>query len=237
MIKHFLKLFVLILSLGLVTSCDHDDEIAKPEYVSLQFSPAAGTNVGVEVGGTTNYDVKVYSANTKNEDRTFNVVVLSTSTLGASGYTVPGTVTIPSGTNEGTLSISVSDVGLGVAGKTLFLGIEADPSFSTGAPVRINVARVCPGKEFVVSLTFDAYPSETGWELIDSDGVSVINVPDGKATASRSLCLSNGTYTFILRDQYGDGIVDGGATLSYAGEVLATVDGDFEDDTSVEVTF
>ncbi|WP_034918913.1 hypothetical protein [Gillisia sp. CAL575] len=235
MIKHFLKLFVVLLSLGLVTSCDYDDEIANPEYVSLQFSPTAGENVGVEVGGSTNYDVKVYSANIKNEDRTFNVVVLPTTTLGASGYTVPGTVTIPGGTNEGTLSISVSDVGLGVAGKSLFLGLEADPSFTAGSPVRLNVARVCPGKEFVVNLTLDAYPSETGWELIDSDGVTVLKVTT--ATATRSLCIASGTYTFILTDSYGDGIADGGATLTYAGEVLATLSGDFGTETSVEVTF
>jgi len=235
MIKHFLKLFVVLLSLGLVTSCDHDDEIAQPDYVSLQFSPTAGENIGVEVGGTTNYDVKVYSAKVASQDQTYNVVVLPTSTLAASGYSVPATVTIPAGSNEGTLSISVSDIGLGVAGKSLFLGIEADPSFSTGAPVRFNVARVCPGKEFVVALTLDAYPGETGWELLDADGVSVLKVT--AATATRSLCLPSGTYTFILTDSYGDGIFDGGATLSYAGEVLATVSGDFASETSVEVTF
>lgn len=236
MIKHFLKLFVVLLSLGLVTSCDYDDEIENPDYVSLQFAPAAGENVGVEVGGTTNYDVKVYSANITNQDRTFNVNVLPTTTLGTDGYTVPATVTIPGGTNEGTLSISVSDIGLGVTGKRLFLGIEQEPGFSTGSPVRINVDRVCSGTEFVVDLVFDANPGETGWELIDSDGNSVVSV-DGNATATRSLCLPSGTYTFILKDSAGDGIVDGGATLSYAGTVLATLSGDFESETSVEVSF
>jgi hypothetical protein len=235
MIKHFLKLFVVLLSLGLVTSCDYDDEIANPDYVSLQFSPG-GENVGVEVGGSTNYDVKVYSANITNQDRTYNVNVLPTTTLSADGFTVPATVTISGGTNEGTLGISVSDIGLGVAGKKLFLGLEQEPGFSVGAPVAINVARVCPGKEFVVDLVFDAYPGETGWELIDSDGISVISI-NGTATATRSLCLPNGTYTFILKDSYGDGIVDGGATLTYAGVVLATVSGDFEEESSVEVSF
>lgn len=236
MIKHFLKLFVVLLSLGLVTSCDHDDEIPNPNYVSLQFAPATGQNVGVEVGGTTGYDVKVYSANITNQDRTYNINVLATTTLSADGYTVPGTVTIPGGTNEGAFSISVSDIGLGVAGKSLFLGLEQDPGFSVGAPVRINVVRVCPGEEFVVDLVFDAYPEETGWELIDSDGNSVISV-SGTATAKRSLCLPSGTYTFILKDSYGDGIADGGATLSYAGVVLATLSGDFKSETSVEVSF
>ncbi len=245
MIKHFLKLFVLLLSLGLVTSCDHDDEIAQPDYVSLQYSPAAGENVGVEVGGTTNYDVKVYSAKIANQDQTYNVVVLPNSTLAAAGYNVPATVTIPAGSNEGTLSISVSDIGLGVAGKTLFLGIEADPSYSIGAPVRFNVARVCPGKEFVVAFVFDGYAEETSWSLVESSGATVISVPAktyarGTASVSRSLCVAPGTYTFNVADSFGDGLTYpnlGSITISYAGVVLEEISGDFGEGTSVEVTF
>lgn len=234
--KQFLKLFIVLLSLGLVTSCDYDDEIENPDYVSLEFIPASGRNLGVEVGGSANFDVKVYTANITDQDRTFNVNVLPTSTLAAAGYDVPATVTVPGGTNEASFSISVSDVGLGVLGKSLFLGIEQEPGFSTGAPARLNVARLCPGKEFVIDLVLDAYPGETGYELIDSDGNSVVKVSSSPAP-SRSLCLPSGTYTFFLRDSYGDGIPGGGATLSYAGTVLATLSGDFTTETSVEVTF
>tara|TARA_R100001369_G_scaffold38462_1_gene64154 strand:- start:3723 stop:4454 length:732 start_codon:yes stop_codon:yes gene_type:complete len=243
MIKHFLKLFVVLLSLGLATSCDYEDDFQNPDYVSLQFAPAAGTNVGVEVGGTTNYDVKVYSANITNQDRTFNVVVLPTTTLSAGAYTVPGTVTIPGGTNEGTLSISVSDVELGLAGKSLFLGLEADPSFTAGSPLRINVARVCPGKEFVVAFVFDGYASETAWNLKDASGTTVVTgggYRDGLASTSRSLCLAQGTYTFTVTDSFGDGLTYpnlGSITLSYAGAVLETISGDYGDGTSVEITF
>lgn len=243
MIKHFLKLFVLLLSLGLVTSCDHDDEIAQPDYVSLQYSPSAGENVGVEVGGTTNYDVKVYSAKIANQDQTYNVVVLPTSTLSAAGYNVPATVTIPAGSNEGTLSISVSDIGLGVAGKTLLLGLEANPSYSIGAPVKLNVARVCPGKELVLAFVFDGYASETAWTLKDAAGVTVVSgsgYKDGLATLNRSLCLAQGTYTFAVTDSFGDGLTYpnlGSITISYAGTVLETISGDYGDGTSVEFTF
>lgn len=233
--KKYLILLLAVVSMPLFTGCESEEDFAPLNYVTLQSAPAAGQNVGVEVGGTTNYEVKVYTANITDQDRTFNVMVLPTSTLGAEGYTVPATVTIPGGTNEGTLSISVSDIGLGLAGKTLFLGLESEPGLSTGSPLRINVARVCPGSEFVVDLVFDAYPGETGWELLDAEGNSVISV-NGNATASRSLCLPSGTYTFILKDSYGDGIVDGGATLSYAGTVIATVSGDFASETSVEIS-
>lgn len=244
MIKHFLKLFVVLLSLGLVTSCDYDEEFEKPDYVSLQFSPG-GANVGVEVGGSNNYDVKIYSANITNQDRTFNIVVLPTTTLSADAYTVPATVTIPGGTNEATLSISVSDIGLGVAGKRLFLGIEEQPGFSVGSPVRINVSRVCPGKEFVVEFVFDGFAEETSWSLVDANGETVVSVPAGTyargtAGVSRSLCIAPGTYTFNVGDSFGDGLTYptlGSITLSYAGEVLEEISGDFGEGTSVEVTF
>lgn len=245
MIKHFLKLFVVLLSLGLVTSCDYDDEIANPDYVSLQFSPAAGENIGVEIGGSTNYDVKVYTANITNQDRTFNVNVLPTTTLSAAGYTVPGTVTIPAGSNEGTLAISVSDADLGVAGKSLFLGIEEQPGFSVGAPVRLNVVRVCPGKEFVVTFVFDGYAEETSWSLVDASGATVVSVAAGtykRGTAglSKSICIAQGTYTFNVADVYEDGLTYpnlGSITLSYAGVVLEEISGDFGAGTSVDVTF
>lgn len=243
MIKHFLKLFVVLLSLGLATSCDYDDDFENPDYVSLQFAPAAGQNVGVEVGGTTNYDVKVYSANITDQDRVFNVNVLPTTTLSSGAYTVPATVTIPGGTNEGTLSISVSDVELGLAGKSLFLGLGSDPSFTTGSPLRINVARVCPGKEFVVAFVFDGYASETSWNLKDSAGATVVSgggYADGLGSTSRSLCLAQGTYTFTVADSYGDGLTYpnlGSITISYAGSVLETISGDYGEGTSVEITF
>jgi len=229
--KNFLILFITV-STTLLVGCDLDTELTTPNYVTFEKGPLP---IGVEVNGSASYDVTVYTANITNEDRTYNVNVLPTTTLSADGYTVPATVTIPGGTNEGTLGVSVSDVGLGVAGKSLFLGLGVEPGFSVGAPVRLNVARVCPGEEFVVDLVLDAYPGETSWQLLDADGVSVISV--ATVAARRSLCLPSGTYTFILKDSYGDGIAEGSATLTYAGTVLATVSGDFATETSVEVTF
>jgi hypothetical protein len=230
--KKYLILFISIISFTAFVGCSEDDDIEAPNYVAFQ----QGFNAGVEPGGNATYDVKVYTANITGEDRQFTVNVDPTTTLNASAYTVPSSVTIPGGTNEGTLSISVSDVDLGLEGKRLFLSLGQEPELSTGAPVRINVVNVCPGSEFVIDFVLDAYPGETGYELLDSEGNSVIKV-NSNPGATRSLCLPSGTYTFILRDSYGDGILDGGATISYAGAVLATLSGDFAAETSVEVSF
>lgn len=231
--KNLFLIFALVTSTLMNTSCDFDDDFTEPDYVTLEFAPG-NVPLGIEVGGSTSYDVNVYSAKNAETDRTYNISV--DGTISPDAYTVPETVTIPAGSNEATFTVNASDIGLGVAGKTMVLNIEAEPDFSVGDPLSFSVARVCPGEEFVIALTLDSYPGETGYEILDSDGNSVVKVESSPA-ASRSLCLASGTYTFILRDSYGDGISDGGATLSYAGTVLATIDGDFGSETSVEVSF
>ncbi|WP_300441092.1 hypothetical protein [Christiangramia sp.] len=235
MVKQYFNIIVAIFTLAVVTGCDFDEETFEPNYASLQYAPN-GANVGVELGGSTSYDVNVYTANVVNTDRTLTINVGSSSTLSPSAYTVPATVTVPAGSNEATFTVEVSDIDLGLTGKTLILSLEQEADISVGDPLRLNVATVCPGKEFVIDFVLDAYPGETGYTLVNAAGQTVVSV-DGNPAPSRSLCLPSGTYTFTLTDSYGDGIFDGGVTLSYAGNVLATIDGDFGSETSVEISF
>ena len=231
--KNIYFILSLVMLSFTVVSCDFDDDLTEPDYVRLEFAPGA-VPLGVAVGGSTSYDVNVYSAKNMQSDRTYNITVGGS--IAPEAYNVPETVTIPAGSNEASFTVSASDIGLGVAGKTMVLSIEEEPEFTVGDPLSFSVARVCPGEEFVIDLVLDDYPEETGYEIIDSEGNSVVKV-EGEPAESRALCLPSGTYTFILRDSYGDGIIDGGATLSYAGTVLATIDGDFGSETSVEITF
>lgn len=230
--KNIYFILSLVMLSFTVVSCDFDDDFTEPDYVRLEFAPGA-VPLGVAVGGSTSYDVNVYSAKNMESDRTYNITVDGSITPEA--YDVPQTVTIPAGSNEASFTVSASDIGLGVAGKTMVLSIEEEPEFTVGDPLSFSVARVCPGEEFTLDFTLDSYPGETGYEILDADGNSIVKV-DG-SPADRSLCLPSGTYTVILRDSYGDGIVDGGLTISYAGTVLATLTGDFETETSVEVSF
>jgi len=235
MIKQYFNIIVAIFTLALVTGCDHDEPTFEPSFASLEFAPG-GQNVGVELGGSTSYDVNVYTGNIVGTDREFTINVGGASTLDPNGYTVPSTVTVPAGSNEGSFTVQVSDFNLGLTGKTLILNLAKQEDVSIGDPLRLNVATVCPGKEFVIDFVLDAYPGETGYTLVNAAGETVVSVSGSPAT-SRSLCLPSGTYTFNLTDSYGDGISDGGVTLSYAGNVIATIDGDFGSETSVEISF
>jgi len=235
--KKYLIIAIAAISLTF-SSCEQEDvnDFDSPNYVGLEANPRT---LGVPVSGSVSQEISVYAANSVDFDRTFDLVVYSTGSrpISPDAYSVPGTVTVPANSTEATFSVEVSDIGLGLGGKQLILGLaNGDNDSYTLGRSTFNVSRVCPGEEFKIDLTLDAYPSETGFEILDVDGNSLIRV-NGNPGASRSLCLPSGTYTFFLRDSYGDGITDGGATLSYAGTVLATIPGDFGSETSVEVTF
>lgn len=65
--------------------------------------------------------------------------------------------------------------------------------------------------DITVSITFDDYPEETSWEIVNSSnqivasGGTYASQADG-STLTVSECLDAGTYTFTINDTYGDGI-------------------------------
>ncbi len=88
-----------------------------------------------------------------------------------------------------------------------------------------------------LALTFDNYPGETSWEILDnSNGIVARGGPYNGETGGSVLLLNetlaDGCYTFVIRDSYGDGICcsygNGSYTLTNTetGEVLAS-GGDF----------
>src|SRR5690606_4660605 len=234
-------LLIMALSLTAFVGCDYDDEFTPPNYVT--FERVTTANVGVAVGTTSTHTVTVYTGNITSNDRTFDLVANSSSTLEAAGYELPATVTIPGGTNEGTFTVEVADMNLGLAGKKLVINLAESEDLTAGGPYTINVSRTCAGTGFTIDFEFDGYASETTWSLEDAEGNVLVTgggYTDGTGTASRTLCLDQGTYTFTVMDAYGDGLSYpnvGSVTLSYAGEVLEVIDGDFGAETSVEVTF
>jgi len=234
-------LLIMALSLTAFVGCDYDDEFTPPNYVT--FERVTTANVGVAVGTTSTHTVTVYTGNITSNDRTFDLVANSSSTLEAAGYELPATVTIPGGTNEGTFTVEVADMNLGLAGKKLVINLAESEDLTAGGSYTINVSRTCAGTGFTIDFEFDGYASETTWILEDAEGNELVTgggYTDGTATASRTLCLDQGTYTFTVMDAYGDGLTYpnvGSITISYAGEVLEVIDGDFGAETSVEVTF
>ena len=69
----------------------------------------------------------------------------------------------------------------------------------------------CTDNEVVISITFDNYPEETSWTLVNDSGTSIASGTYSKSnadgsTVSETLCLPNDCYTFTINDAYGDGI-------------------------------
>ena len=69
----------------------------------------------------------------------------------------------------------------------------------------------CTENEVIITITFDNYPEETSWSLVNDSGQTVAsggtygNQPDG-STYTEILCLPDDCYTFTINDSYGDGI-------------------------------
>ncbi|WP_405574797.1 immunoglobulin-like domain-containing protein [Winogradskyella sp. Asnod2-B02-A] len=63
-----------------------------------------------------------------------------------------------------------------------------------------------------LSITFDNYPEETAWSLIDASGSTVASggtygsQADGSTLNINVDCLADGCYDFVITDAYGDGI-------------------------------
>ncbi len=85
-----------------------------------------------------------------------------------------------------------------------------------------NLFRPCASVRARLSIKFDNYPEETAWELYDADfnlidsggldptgsfitGYAALGFAD-RSTFSVVKCLAPGTYTFVIYDDYGDGM-------------------------------
>jgi hypothetical protein len=113
-----------------------------------------------------------------------------------------------------------------------------------------NLYRPCASTRARLSIKFDNYPEETAWELYDSafnlidsggfdaagttiTGYAALGFAD-RSTFSVVKCLAPGTYTFVIYDDYGDGMVTSATIIgSYSmnnlnnGAALFSGTGDF----------
>lgn len=232
--KFKLYLFALFATLAFV-SCEEDVEAPGTNYVTF------GDNsymTGVDPGGSATFEIPVYTANTSGSDRTFALVV-DGSGAAAGSYTVPNSVVIPGGTNEGMISVALSDTNLGIGVNTVVISLVAEEGLSVGGSTSLNYIQNCNEVSGTLDIVFDGYGSETSWEITDALGGVVASgsgYADGQATASESVTLCIGRdYTFTIYDSYGDGLSwpsNGTYTLTVGGDVKASGGGDFGTDES-----
>ncbi|SKB44656.1 hypothetical protein SAMN05660776_1063 [Salegentibacter holothuriorum] len=235
--KKYILLFVATLALSFA-GCDHESDFTSPNYAALQAGPA---DIKVELGGSTSYELNVYTANIVNEDRVIDIVVRESSSMSPAAYSLPETVVIPGGSNEAAFTVDVQDVNFSPNGESLIIGLAAQENFSTGDDFQLNVSLSCDSP-LVIDFVFDGYANETTWNVKDTDGNTILEggpYAEGAASATVERCLPDGDYTFSIFDAYGDGLTfpnEGSVTLTFAGEELVVIPGDFDEEATEAFT-
>ena len=237
-----IKYILLALTVFIYTGCE--EEVPTPEGTNYIAFADSEFSTGVDVGSSNSFDIPVYSANITGSDRSFDILVDPASAAAAGSYTVPSTVTIPSGSNEGTLTVQLTDTNLGIGVNKLILNFGVVENLYNGGSTTVNYIQNCTEITATLEINFDGYGSESSWSITDALGGIVVSkaekfYADGQASATETITLCAGRdYTFTFNDAYGDGLsypADGNVTLTINGEEKAAVTGDFG--TKYEVAF
>lgn len=223
--KKIIYLFLLAILMFGFNSCDDKVDGGTNDINFISFE-SSSFSFGVDLGGTTIRDINVYTTQTTGSDRTFSVNVnVEASTADAASYAVPATVLVPANTNVGVLSVSVTDLNIDPDdGETLVLEFTNTDGLFSGNAITLNISQVCPYNEVMLSITFDSWPEESYWELLDSNDNVLFSAAEGdyagEDSFAKTFCLQNGTYTFTIYDAYADGTGD--YSLNYNGTTLAS---------------
>lgn len=140
--KKLTTILLLIFSLLAFNNCS--DEVAGTKDINYIAFQVNTPTIIVEKGGSTSPDIHVYTTQVTSSDRTFNVkVVAASTTANAASYKVPATVTVPANSNDGKLTITVSDTNLGVDPVTLALEFGASDGLFTGSKTTLTIQKHC----------------------------------------------------------------------------------------------
>ena len=240
-----IKLFLIALSVITLNSCTDEVEAPQTPYVTFEGN---SFDVGVDEGSETSTNIKIYAANITNSDRTVGISVVEEGTdLDANAYTVPETIIIPAGTNEGILTVNIKDVGLSLLDQFLEVKLVQTENIFVGETLKIAAALNCPGedKKLKITLGFDSYPEEAAWRILDANGNTVMASSSPLAfgaydgfTGGTTIpeCLPSGDYTIEIYDGWGDGGTSYSITVN--GEPAFSIDGDdYEDSYSATISF
>lgn len=241
--KKITSILFLTITLFMMNSCDYEDQdTIKINYVAF----ISDFTLGVAPSGTTSQDVSIYATKTTNSDRTFTVnVIADLTTASASAYSVPSSITIPAGANEGSLSLTATGENISLSGDdVVVLEIVSNEDILIGEPITINLQQVCPYPETTLNITFDDWGSETSWNVTDDTDIILYSASpgtytDGQVDVSTTFCLAPGTYTFTINDAFGDGLsapADGSAVITYNETELVNISGNFGTTASQEFT-
>lgn len=140
--KKITNILLLFLAVFAFSSCSEEIEGTDDlNYVSFESNIP---KITVEQGESASVTVKLFTTQIIGSDRTFSVEVAEgATTVNSENFTVPETVTIPANSNEGELTISVSDNSLGLDPEILSLKIGKSEGVFTGSAATITIQKTC----------------------------------------------------------------------------------------------
>lgn len=123
-----------------IQACEEEQSFIVPSNL-LSFEQSA-YSANVDVSGVTDVVITVWSNSFTGG--TFNLSVDTANSTGDPGsYTVPSSVTIPSGSNTGSFTVGLSNVNLGSA-NSVVINIEGQAGVTVVGSVTVNYILFCP---------------------------------------------------------------------------------------------
>ena len=202
------------------------DRMGGPGYNSTNYtSTFGGTSSACPVVAGVATLVLGYNASlTSSEVK--NILYTTAIDMGASGYDNEYA-------NGRVNALGALQAAGGGGGPTCTDGIQngQETGIDCGGPDCPSCPPGCNGTEVTLTITFDNYPEETSWQIVNDGGTTVASggtygsSPDG-STFTENICLADDCYTFTIFDSYGDGICcaygNGSYSLTDGGTVLAS---------------
>ena len=140
--KKLTTILLLIFSFSAFNNCS-DEAVGTKDINYIAFQVNTPTII-VEKNGSTSPDIHVYTTQVTSSDRIFDIkVVAASTTANAASYNVPATVTVPANSNDGKLTITVSDINLGVDPVTLSLEFGAKEGLFSGSKTTLTIQKHC----------------------------------------------------------------------------------------------
>jgi hypothetical protein len=146
------------------------------------------------------------------------------------------------------LNLSLPSFNLSVGNNQVFTaniinpnGVQDNDPSNNQRTISVDVSE---GSAYGLTIVSDNYPEETSWELRSAgSGDLIASLSEGdlpQGTSTYTWCLAPGCYTFIIRDQYGDGICcgffsgNGSYTVSDDNQTVLGSGGDFNNSEEVD---
>lgn len=226
--KNKIFYFLTLILFTAFTACE---EPAEPTGIAFITFEEASKSYVIDEGSTFTTDYTIYTATKASSDITLDLSV--TGSLAAANYTVPTTVTIPAGSNEGTFTVSIVENNLDkINGETMVISFTSPEGFYDGeTELAIKVDVFCPSQ---IAGSY-VYSDGNGAPATITAGVGVNNFVISRDNAFGA------PYAIEINDQCGAIAVTGGdivglgIPISGTGTVMAngnivlsyTVDGYF----------